>query len=71
MSQDDEQHDREPWERLPPHLDPRFRRFRHPAMKSYGREYVLQNPGRFGIDLEAWAVAHPDPSDSEPPDRKD
>jgi len=50
--------DQPDWQRTPPHLDPRFRNFKHPAMKSYGREYVLQNPEKFGIDLEAWAAAH-------------
>lgn len=52
--------------RPPPHQDPRFRHFRHPAMKTYGRDYVLQNPERFGIDLEAWAAQHAAPPDSGP-----
>lgn len=56
------------WQRPPPHLDPRFRNFRHPAMKTYGRDYVLQNPAKFGIDLEAWAAEHGDdePDDHQP-----
>lgn len=58
--------DKPRWQRTPPHLDPRFRNFRHPAMKSHGREYVLQNPEKFGIDLEAWAAEHAD-EDSDPP----
>lgn len=57
--------DDKPWQGTPPHLDPRFRNFRHPAMKSHGREYVLQHPEKFGIDLEAWAAGHAD-EDSEP-----
>jgi len=61
--------DRPTWKRPPPHQDPRFRRFRHPAMKTYGRDYVLQNPERFGIDLEAWAAQHPDSPDSGPGDK--
>jgi len=50
--------DKPGWQTTPAHLDPRFRDFRHPAMKTYGREYVLQNPAKFGIDLEAWAAEH-------------
>lgn len=59
--------DKPDWQATPPDQDPRFRRFRHPAMRTYGRRYVLNNPGEFGIDLEAWAAAHPedDPSGGE------
>ncbi len=55
--------DKPAWQRTPPHQDPRFRHFRHPAMKTYGRAYVLQNPAQFGIDLEAWAAAHGEDND--------
>jgi hypothetical protein len=67
MSDDNKNPDKPAWQRTPPHQDPRFRNFRHPAMKTYGREYVLQNPERFGIDLEAWAAEHGEPEDGDTP----